>query len=214
MSSGRTRPKRCLSTCTGGDRDGFGRQEVGSRPRPLHEDERDRAAQGHREGSEPAAADPVHHLREAQHERRHPRGEQRVPPRVDGERLFAAEKIQAPSANERATSSAPTPNRMARGGARDRVVFAGSIDPFCRVRRGGGNGGARGQDSGMTRVVDVVRAAIAPLTPTRLFRRLAPTALPVVERPGGPHWWTSTAERAPRPFSGPPHSRREVGRTA
>ena len=34
----------------------------------------------------------------------------------------------------------------------------------------------------MTRVVDVVRAVIAPLTRTRLFRRLGPIALPPVER--------------------------------
>lgn len=33
----------------------------------------------------------------------------------------------------------------------------------------------------MTRVVDVVRAAIAPLTRTRLFRRLGPIALPPIE---------------------------------
>lgn len=34
----------------------------------------------------------------------------------------------------------------------------------------------------MTRVVDLVRAVIAPLTRTRFFRRFAPTALPPVER--------------------------------
>lgn len=33
----------------------------------------------------------------------------------------------------------------------------------------------------MTRIVDIVRAAVAPLTRTRLFRRYAPTVLPVVE---------------------------------
>ena len=34
----------------------------------------------------------------------------------------------------------------------------------------------------MTRVVDVVRAVIAPLTRTRVFRRLGPIALPPIER--------------------------------
>ncbi|MET0828239.1 MAG: nitroreductase family deazaflavin-dependent oxidoreductase [Microbacterium sp.] len=34
----------------------------------------------------------------------------------------------------------------------------------------------------MTRVVDVVRAALAPLTRTRSFRRFATTALPAIER--------------------------------
>ncbi len=34
----------------------------------------------------------------------------------------------------------------------------------------------------MTRVVDLVRAVIAPLTRTRFFRRFAPIALPPVER--------------------------------
>jgi len=34
----------------------------------------------------------------------------------------------------------------------------------------------------MSRVVDVVRAAIAPLTRTRWFRRFGPVALPAVER--------------------------------
>ncbi len=33
----------------------------------------------------------------------------------------------------------------------------------------------------MTRIVDVVRAAVAPLTRTRVFRRFAPKVLPVVE---------------------------------
>ena len=34
----------------------------------------------------------------------------------------------------------------------------------------------------MTRVVDLVRAVVAPLTRTRLFRRFAPIVLPPVER--------------------------------
>lgn len=34
----------------------------------------------------------------------------------------------------------------------------------------------------MARIVDVVRAAIAPLTRTRLFRRWGPRAMPVLER--------------------------------
>ena len=33
----------------------------------------------------------------------------------------------------------------------------------------------------MPRIVDIVRGAVAPLTRTRLFRRFAPTVLPVVE---------------------------------
>lgn len=45
----------------------------------------------------------------------------------------------------------------------------------------------------MPRVVDVVRAAIAPLTRTRLFRRRAPAFMPVLER----IWAALTGGRTP-----------------
>ena len=63
------------------------------------------------------------------------------------------------------------------------ALFAASIALFClpTVAAPAVRAGAR-DDGGMVRVVDVVRATIAPLTRTRCFRRIGPILLPPVER--------------------------------
>ena len=65
MSSGRTRPNRCLSTCTApADAASAVRKNAADHGR-FSRIERDRAGERHDEDAEPPAADPVHHLREA-----------------------------------------------------------------------------------------------------------------------------------------------------
>ena len=144
--------------------------------------------------------------------------EQRVPPRVDRRTARRRKKISAPSPQAASTRIAPTMNSTGRDSSATLRTFGVLHRPIlpvpglnvCRAPNG-----VREDDGRMTRVVDLVRAVIAPLTRTACFRRFAPAASPArgairqrtLRR-------TRAAERTARPVADPAHAGRQIGRAA